>query len=296
MRRDWKKYNRELVRRGEILIDPQVMAVDQKRQKKRGRPYTYPEQLIMLLLFLKFALRLPYRQTEGVARKVFGGLGIKIPNFRTLHYRLSRGEFRLKELPEVEELPEDFIIVLDSSGLKVTNRGEWIRRKWGKRPRKGWVKVHVAFDLQSRQVVELEVTDERTPDCKKAKELVEGAKEKAEGKGKKIKKVIADAGYDTHEFFRYLGKEGIEPAVLVRRGARIGGNPCRDKVIRGIRRGKRKWKRAVGYGKRWIVEGFFSMFKRWFGEYVSSVKFENIKKELVFKVAIANTFLAMSSG
>ena len=38
------------------------------------------------------------------------------------------------------------------------------------------------------------------------------------------------------------------------------------------------------------------MFKRWFGEYVCSVKFENIKKELVFKVAIANTFLAMSSG
>jgi hypothetical protein len=83
----------------------------------------------MLLLFLKFSLRLFYRQTEGVVRKVFVGLGIKIPNFRTLHYRLSKEEFRLKELPEVEELPEDFVIVLDSSGLKVTNRGEWIRRK-----------------------------------------------------------------------------------------------------------------------------------------------------------------------
>jgi len=52
----------------------------------------------------------------------------------------------------------------------------------------------------------------------------------------------------------------------------------------------------VGYGRRWLVEGFFSSFKRWFGEYVSSVKFENIRKELVFKVAIANMFLAMSSG
>jgi len=296
MSRDWKKYNRELVRRGEILIAPEILGVSQKKEKKRGRPYLYPDQLIKLLLFLKFALRLPYRQTEGVARKTFGNMGIRVPNFRTLHYRLSKGEYSLKELPQVEELPDDFVIVLDSSGLKVTNRGEWIRKKWGKRPRKGLVKVHVAFDLQSKQVVELEVTDERTPDCKKAVELVEGVKERAEKKGKKVKKVIADAGYDTHDFFRYLGKERIEPAILVRRGAKIRDNPYRDRVIRAIRRGRRKWKESVGYGKRWLVEGFFSSFKRWFGEYVSSVKFENIRKELVFKVAIVNMFLAMSLG
>jgi len=52
----------------------------------------------------------------------------------------------------------------------------------------------------------------------------------------------------------------------------------------------------VGYGKRWLVEGFFASFKRWFGEYVSSVGFENIRKEVLFKVAIANMFLAMGSG
>jgi len=48
-------------------------------------------------LFLKFTLRLPYRQTEGVTRKTFGRPGIKIPNFGTLHYRLLKGEFSLKE-------------------------------------------------------------------------------------------------------------------------------------------------------------------------------------------------------
>ncbi|GEM_PF-1428414 len=79
MRRDWKTYNKELVKRGEILIDPETTAVKPKgRKKRRGRPSVYPEQLIMLLLFLKFALRLPYRQTEGLAKKVFVGLGIKI--------------------------------------------------------------------------------------------------------------------------------------------------------------------------------------------------------------------------
>ncbi len=190
MRRNWKKYNRELVKREEILIASEAIAVAPNKQKKRGRPFVYSGQLIMLLLFLTFALRLPYRKTEGVARKTFGELGIKIPNFRTLHYRLSKGKFCLKELLGVEELPQDFVIVLDSSGLKVTNRGEWLRKEVGKKPRKGWVKIHVAFDLESKQIVELEVTDERTPDCKKAIELVEGVKEKAEKKGKRLKKVI----------------------------------------------------------------------------------------------------------
>ena len=59
MKRNWKKYNRELVKRGEILIAPETLAVSQEKKKKRGRPYTYPDQLIKLLLFLKFALRLP---------------------------------------------------------------------------------------------------------------------------------------------------------------------------------------------------------------------------------------------
>ncbi len=293
MKRDWKRYNRELVRRGEILIDPEAIAVDQKKQKKRGRPYVYPDQLIMLLLFLKFALRLPYRQTEGVAKKVFGGLGVKIPNFRTLHYRLSKAEFQLKELPKVEELPQDFVIALDSTGLKVTSRGEWIRKKWGKRPKRGWIKVHVAFDLERKQVVELEVTDERTADCKKAIELVERARKKAEAQGKRVRKVIAEAGYDTHDFFRYLGEREIEPVMMVRRGSKIRGNPFRDKVVRAIRRGRKKWKKTVGYGKRWLVEGFFSNFKRWFGECVSSIRFGNIKKEVVFKVAMLNMFLAV---
>jgi transposase len=82
--------------------------------------------------------------------------------------------------------------------------------------------------------------------------------------------------------------------MLVKRETQIRGNPYRDRIIRAIRRGKRRWKESVGYGKRWLVEGFFSSFKRWFGEYVSSVKFENIRRELVFKVAIVNMFLAMS--
>ncbi len=67
--------------------------------------------------------------------------------------------------------------------------------------------------------------------------------------------------------------------IWARKGSKIRGDAVRDAVVRAIRRGKRKWKRAVGYGKRW------------FGEYVSSLRFENMKREIVFKVGIVNMFL-----
>ncbi len=90
---------------------------------------------------------------------------------------------------------------------------------------------------------------------------------------------------------RRIKRDGIEPVVMVRKGAKVRGNSMRDKVVRAVRKGKRKYKSAVGYGRRWLVESFFSVFKRWFGEYVSGVKFENIKKEIMYKVGIINTLL-----
>ena len=78
----------------------------------------------------------------------------------------------------------------------------------------------------------------------------------------------------------------------MRKYAKIRENPVRDKVIRQIRRGKKKWKETLEYGKRWFIEGFFSSFKRWFGKYVIiSNGFENVRKELVFKVRVMNTLM-----
>jgi IS5 family transposase len=99
-------------------------------------------------------------------------------------------------------------------------------------------------------VVEIEITDERVHDSQKAQELVEGAKKEAKEKGKKVSKVIGDSGYDTHRFFRYLQDECISAGILVRKGSKVRGNPLRNEVVRAIRKGKKRWKEGVEYGKR----------------------------------------------
>ncbi len=51
--------------------------------------------------------------------------------------------------------------------------------------------------------------------------------------------------------------------------------------------------RGISYGDRWIVEGAFSVFKRIFGEHVTSHKRENMIHELKMKVCLYNKMIAM---
>ena len=52
------------------------------------------------------------------------------------------------------------VVYLDSSGAKVTNRGEWMRQKW--KVRRGWIKVHIAVDDQNKQVVDIECAEQNS--------------------------------------------------------------------------------------------------------------------------------------
>jgi len=53
MSRNWKKYNEELIKRGEILMDPEGFGLELQTEqtRKTGRPPLYTDNLILLLLF-----------------------------------------------------------------------------------------------------------------------------------------------------------------------------------------------------------------------------------------------------
>jgi hypothetical protein len=71
---------------------------------------------------------------------------------------------------------DDIVIALDSTGIKVANRGEWIRDKW--HVRRGCLKIHVvAVDIKKKKVVSLEVTSEEVHDSKVMKKLVDRVSE-----------------------------------------------------------------------------------------------------------------------
>ena len=67
---------------------------------------------------------------------------------------------------------EDVTIAIDSTGIKVTNRGQWPRDKWFVK-KKGYLKIHVAVNAKTKEILALEVTDEKVHDGKMMCRLVD---------------------------------------------------------------------------------------------------------------------------
>ena len=76
-----------------------------------------------------------------------------------------------------------------------------MRQKWQKR--RGFLKIHVAADVKSKQITGLEITDDHSHDSKSFVSL-----EQSKEFGNVIT-VLADGAYDTKDDFSYLyhGKE-----------------------------------------------------------------------------------------
>jgi len=81
-----------------------------------------------------------------------------VPDHTIIHKRINRLKIPLNRRPAA-----NMELVVDSSGIKLTNRGEWMRHKWQKH-RKGFLKIHVGVDVKTKQVLALKVTDEHSHD------------------------------------------------------------------------------------------------------------------------------------
>ena len=293
---NWSECNESLVRRGEMLFDSgflQNWRAELKKmiEGKEGPHYRYPNSLISLLATVH-AYLLPYRQLEGFLRMM--SLHIKklkevVPDFTTIWWRIERMKINLD--PNVNPERNDIVIAVDSTGIKVTNRGEWILDKWKnkRRLRKGFIKIHVAVDIKTKKIVSMSVTKESVHDGKMLKELVDAVSNNYD-----IKKVMADGAYDSKDNFGYLDGLNIIPVIKVRKNSSVKCNtkciPRKLSIIQQLEDTKR-WKRKHVYGMRWMAESAFSSIKRTFGEHVSSVKWNNIVNELMLKASIYNLFM-----
>jgi len=202
---------------------------------------------------------------------------------------------RTRRNPEVSLEKDVITIAVDSTGIKVTNRGKWIREKWNNNnnnnKRRGFIKIHVAVNVRTRKILLMEVTKEDVYDGKMLKKLVDNVV----SENNDVKKVLADDGaYDSKDNFRYIDKMKIEPVIRVRKNSSTEAHLCsmpRKMVVIEQLRDMKWWKKKHEYGMRWIAESAFSSIKRMFGECVSSVKWNNIVNELLLKASIYNAFV-----
>jgi hypothetical protein len=110
----------------------------------------------------------------------------------------------------------------------------------------------------------------------------------------KIEKALGDRGYDSKPNFNYMEKRGIIPTIRPRKNALLSAEQplTRKKVVKIIKRhGYTYWSRKAKYGMRWAVEGFFSTFKRIYGEILKATSPLGMLKELIIKIHFYNQLI-----
>jgi hypothetical protein len=148
-----------------VLLDFDVLdgwdnELSQMNHGKVSEPYNYPDSFIQLLDYMMAYFHLPYRQTEGVVIAHANTKIPGIPDYSIISRRVNGLEIKINE----RLLGNNIVIVLDRPGIKVANRGEWIRHKW--HIRKGYLKIHVADTIKKKRILSLEVTSEEVHDGK----------------------------------------------------------------------------------------------------------------------------------
>ena len=275
--RNWRHYNKHLVQQGSIsfFIDPKVlksMQID-AHSAGRGRPIKFSDSLIQLLLMIKIRFRLPYRALEGFVKSIFGKKWL-LPTYSLICKRAGKLNV---SLPKIERMG-GMIVILDGSGSKVCGEGEWKRKIHGRgRPRK-WVKLHIALDAETQEIVAESTTESNVADSSVTKRLLD----KIPGK---IKTVIADGAYDRHSAREVIKKRKARGLIPPPKNARYKRTDSeRDEaiaIIRGLggdKEARSLWGKLSGYSQRSLVETSFSRSKRLFGDRLFS---KSINKQQV---------------
>lgn len=291
-KRDWSKYNKQLVNRGKInfwVREKVLKNWKAKKQKKNGRPFVYGDLLIQAMCFIRFKFHLSLRETEGFFLSL---MALKKSNQKVPCYtQVCR---RMKKL----KLPKDLInkrdvtdIVLDTTGLKAYGEGEWRAEKYG--GKKSWRKLHLVLDLQSGKLMLAEVSQEHVHDT----EYLEKALKKS---NRKHGKVLIDGIADSRRCYELSSRYKKHLLTPPKKGAVYRQEPGYEKrnealkIIRclgGDELAKSIWAKLTGYNRRVIAESMMARWKKLYGGILRSYCEERKQVEVQIKAIMINEMI-----
>ncbi len=130
-------------------------------ENKKGKPYSYSNPLSLSLVTLRFTFIYPidkHRRNNQRYKKKLTLSSQLWPICR----RVNKLDIDRRNQTNDND-DDDVIIAIDSTGIKVTNRGLWLRDKWNvkKNKKKGNLKIHVSVNIMTKEILVLEVTNEK---------------------------------------------------------------------------------------------------------------------------------------
>jgi hypothetical protein len=303
---DWRKYDRALVERGSITlwIDTEVISgwVEDPEVKTRGGQRIYSDGAVASVLMVRSVFHLPLRRAEGFCESFFAetGVALPVPDHSTLSRRC--GDL---DVPLPRALPKGPInVLIDSTGIKVYGEGEWKVRQHGIGKRRTWLKMHIAINAATQEVVASVVSSANVSDDEVFDDLIDQIDED-------IASVGGDGAYDKTKVRETIEGRGAEPRIPPRRDARPQKKPAasplrqraldrRDAAIRRIEQlqktktngdlseARKFWRQETAYHQRSKVETAMYRYKTTFGQTVRARTFDNQVKEIILNLVALN--------
>jgi len=304
-----------------LHLDSTIMSegVDELNNSKVGAPFVYSDACFMGMALFRNTIGVAYRQLQGIAEDCLGEKDT--PNFSALYKRINK--IKLEEsngttwFTDGKNKTEIVFLAGESTGLKPTSRGDWMGAKWN--IRRGFIKMHVMVDSKTKKIYAVSVTDDSHGDAPEFKKLFDEALQNIKNSPNVETSdelcIGCDGAYDSKDNFDQCKKNNVTPAIPVRRNfsgkskgstarkeqgfMQLGNCKINHKNVKMFNslteeqklENQKQWKIDVGYGRRWSVEIAISTFKRTLGEDISARVWDNVVREIKFKVMIYNLMI-----
>lgn len=207
----------------------------------------------------------PMREAAvNIAIRWFSGYGLteRLPD----HTTFSRRSVDLEVAAALSRTDGPVSVVINFTGLKVFDRGEWHLEKHGGQTRRSWRKLHLAVDPDTGEILASELTSNEESDASLVGPLLDQI-------ARPIGTVLADGAYDGEPVYRAVAAHSPAAEVIIPpRSTAVpsdtaGSAPSqRDRHIqRIVERGRRGWQRDVRYGRRSLGEVAMMRYKQLIG-------------------------------
>lgn len=298
--RNWQSYNKSLCQRGSLTIWLSDSVLEEwgqaSKKKKEVGGQTYTDSIIQCCLLVKINYGLRLRQSTGFMRSLLQLMGkgdLPVPDYSTLCRR--QGSLPV-EVSNRLGSGENLSVGIDSTGLKVYGEGEWKVRKHGWSKHRTWSKLHVCIDLDTQELLSVELTGNEEDDASVGSRMLKG-------RTGNIGSFHGDGAYDKFGFRQVLGHH-VEQIIPPPKNAVVqkakGKEPFpdylaqRNRAVEYINKhGSKSWKEQNGYHRRSLNEVAMFRYKTIFGGELDARTTKNQKTEVKLKCWTLNKFIGI---
>jgi len=183
---------------------------------------------------------------------------------------------------------------VDSTGLKLCGKGEWLLEKHGTATRRSWRALHLGVDAGTGRIVAATLTSKDMDDASQAGPLLDqvaGA----------VASFTGDGGYDQDRVYDSVAERHPEAAVVVPpRASAVPSDTAesaptqRDGHLQDIaEHGRMAWQNASGYNRRARVEATMNRWKQVIGDELRAHTDERRATEVAVAVHALNRMLEL---